>query len=127
MVDGEPFEDFSFPFQQFDGANVNLVNAFTVVHPLLTDQDAENYLARLAQVSARIDESIAEARRIGAKKLIPPRFILNLTIAQMQQFIGSPAAVNPLVTTVAEMRGCGACLAEPRRMHSTFDATRRLT
>ena len=102
IVDGEPYDDYAFPFEQFGGVNVNLVSAFTVGQPLRSDQDAENYLARLQQVSTRIDESIAVARRVAAKKLVPPRFILNLTISQMQQFIGSPPATNPLVTTVAD-------------------------
>ena len=102
IVDGEPYDDYAFPFEQFGGVNVNLVSAFTGSHPLLSDQDAENYLSRLQQVATRIDESIAVARRVAAKKLIPPRFILNLTIRQMQQFVGSPPAANPLVTTMSE-------------------------
>ena len=61
LVDGEPFADYAFPFEQFDGVNVNLTNTFTVVHPLRSDSDADNYLVRLQQVPARIDEAIAEA------------------------------------------------------------------
>ena len=102
VVDGERFADYAFPFEQFQGVNVNLVNAFTVVHPLLTEADGENYVARLQQMPARLDEAIAEGRRIAAKGLIPPRFILNLTIAQMKQFADQPAARNPLVTTVSD-------------------------
>lgn len=115
VVDGEPFEDFNFPFQQFDGVNVNLVNAFTVVHPLSTEADADNYLARLEQAGTRIDEAIAEARRIAAKRLIPPRFILNLTIAQMQQFVSQPAASNPIVTNVAEKLAFVRTISEGKR------------
>ena len=58
----------TFPLEQFGGANVNLVNALTVVHPLITEKDAANYVARLGQVGARMDEAIAEAagsRRSG--------------------------------------------------------------
>jgi uncharacterized protein (DUF885 family) len=102
VVDGERFADYAFPFEQFQGVNVNLVNAFTVVHPLLTEADGDNYIARLQQMPARLDEAVAEGRRIAAKRLIPPRFILNLTIAQMKQFADQPAARNPLVTTVSD-------------------------
>ncbi len=115
VVDGEPFADYAFPFEQFGGVNVNLPNTFTVVHPLLTDADAENYLARLQQVPARIDEAIAEARRIAAKDLIPPRFILNLTIDQMKQFIASPPAGNPIVTTVADKLALVKTIPDARR------------
>ena len=53
-------------------------------HPLDTEKDAEHYVARLGQVSARMDDAIAEARGLAAKNMIPPRFILRATIVQMQ-------------------------------------------
>ena len=115
VVDGERFADYAFPFEQFQGVNVNLVNAFTVVHPLLTEADGENYLARLQQMPARLDEAIAEGRRIAAKGLMPPRFILNLTIAQMKQFADQPAARNPLVTTVSDKFALVKTVPDARR------------
>ena len=98
VVEGEKYDDFYFPLEQFGGANVNLPNALTIVHPLNTEKDAANYVARLGQVSARMDEAIAEAAMLTKKQMIPPRFILAATIAQMEQFISTPAAQNPFVT-----------------------------
>jgi len=115
VVDGERFADYAFPFEQFQGVNVNMVNTFTVVHPLLTEADGENYIARLQQMPARFDEAIAEGRRIAARGLIPPRFILNLTTAQMKQFVDQPAARNPLVTTVSDKLALVKTVPEARR------------
>ena len=98
LVEGEKYDDFYFPLEQFAGANVNLPNALTIVHPLNTEKDAANYAARLGQVAARMDEAIAEASMLAQKKMVPPRFILAATIAQMEQFISTPAAQNPFVT-----------------------------
>jgi uncharacterized protein (DUF885 family) len=98
FVEGEKYEDFHFPLEQFGGANVNLPNALIIVHPLNTEKDGANYVARLAQVSARMDEAVAEAAVLAKKQMIPPRFILAATIAQMEQFISTPAAQNPFVT-----------------------------
>src|SRR5262245_36696638 len=61
VVEGGKFEEFTFPFEQFAGVNVNLPNALAVVHPLVTEKDAENYVARLRQVAARMAEATAEA------------------------------------------------------------------
>jgi uncharacterized protein (DUF885 family) len=44
IVEGEKYEDFAFPLEQFAGANIDLVNALTVVHPLNTEKDASNYV-----------------------------------------------------------------------------------
>jgi uncharacterized protein (DUF885 family) len=115
VVDGERFADYAFPFEQFQGINVNLVSALSVVHPLITEADGENYLARLQQMPVRLDDAVVEGRRIAAKGLIPPRFILNVTIAQMNEFVGQPPARNPLVTVVAEKLALVATISDARR------------
>src|SRR5262245_23012740 len=115
VVDGERFADYAFPFDQFQGVNVNLPNAFTVVHPLLTEADGENYIARLQQMPIRLDEAVAEGQRIATKGFVPPRFILNLTIAQMKQFADQPAARNPLVTTLSDKLALVKTVPDGRR------------
>ena len=102
VVQGEPYLDYSFPLEQFGGANVNLPNALIVNHPMRTEKDAENYIARLRLVGTRMDEATAEARRLSEKGMIPPRFIIQATITQMQQFLGTVPRDNPLVATFAE-------------------------
>jgi uncharacterized protein (DUF885 family) len=115
IVDGERFADFDFPFQQFQGVNVDLINAFTVVHPLLNEADATNYIARLGQLGLRLDEALTEAQRISRKGLIPPRFILTATIAQMRQFAAQPAGGNPLVTTFVDKLAQVKAIPDSRR------------
>ena len=101
LVDGEPYLDYAFPFDQFQATNISLVDALTTSHPLVSEADANNYLARLGRVSTRMDEALADAQRMAAKGTIPPRFILSATIAQMQKFVSTPAKDNPFATTLA--------------------------
>jgi uncharacterized protein (DUF885 family) len=115
IVRGEPFADYAFPLEQFGGANVGLVNSLTVSHPLRTEKDATNYLARLALVGQRMNEATAEARRVGALGRIPPRFILDATIAQMDQFIATPAGGNPFVTAFDERLRAANAVSDARR------------
>ena len=102
VVDGEKYRDYSFPLEQFGGVNVSLPNTLTVTHPLNSEKDAVHYVARLGQVSARMDEAIAEARGLVAKNMIPPRFIIRATITQMRQFIATPPSGNPFVASLAQ-------------------------
>src|SRR5690242_9161714 len=102
LVAEELYLEYTFPLEQFNGANVRLPYQLTVVHPLLNEKDADNYVAALGQVSTRMGEAIAEARAIGAKGTIPPRFILQATIEQMRGFVGTPPAQNPLVTVLTQ-------------------------
>ena len=138
LVRGEPFLDYEFPIQQMSGANVNLVESLTVGHPLETERDAENYNAVLGQISMRMDEAIALSARQAAKNIIPPRFILEATIRQMQSFADYAPAQNPLVTTLAQKTtaiknlrevGRSALLADAEKTVSTqvYPAWKRAT
>ena len=115
LVEGEKYEDFAFPLEQFAGANIDLVNALIVVHPLNSEKDAANYVQRLGQVATRMEEATAEARDLASKGMVPPRFIVRATLAQMQQFIGVPAAQNPYVTAFADRMAASGAIPESKR------------
>jgi uncharacterized protein (DUF885 family) len=102
VVAEEPYFDYSFPLQQMNGWNVSAVERFTVSRPLAKPRDAQNYVAALGQVSARMEEAAAESRRLAAKNVIPPRFILEATIKQMQSFVDPSPGQNPFVTAFAD-------------------------
>jgi uncharacterized protein (DUF885 family) len=122
LVKGEPFLDLGFPLEQFGGANIGLVNTLTVQHVLRTEKDADNYLARLALVGPRMNEAIAEARRGFAKNIRPPRFILESTISQMEQFAGGQPSENPLAATFNEKLRTGKVVSDARRSEMAAQA-----
>jgi len=115
VVDAEKYRDYVFPLEQFGGANVNLPNTLVVSHPLNTEKDAVHYITRLGLVSMRMDEAIADARALAAKNMVPPRFIIRATIAQMQQFIATPAAKNPFVATFDQRLALSKAVSDARR------------
>ena len=102
IIDSENFLDYDFPLQQMNGANVNIPSTLTVVHPINTERDAENYVARLALVNDRMLEAVAESEEMANNGVVPPQFILDATIRQMEIFISSEPDENPLVTTLSE-------------------------
>lgn len=122
VVKGEPFLDLTFPLEQFGGANINLVNTLTVQHVLRTEKDADNYLARLSLVGARMNEAVAEARAAFAKNIRPPRFILEATISQMEQFSGGQASESPLAATLNDKLRTGKVVSDARRAELTAQA-----
>jgi uncharacterized protein (DUF885 family) len=124
ILDGEPYGDLTFPLEQFAGANVNLVNTLTVTHPIRNEKDADNYLARLGQVGLRMGEAISEARRLAAKGILPPRFILRSTVASMQQFVATPPAQNPFVTAFDERLAAAKAVSDERRAQLRAEAER---
>ncbi|PJJ99423.1 DUF885 domain-containing protein [Lysobacteraceae bacterium NML91-0213] len=123
IVEGERHADYEFPLQQFSGANVGLPNLMTVVHPVRSAQDADHYLARLRQFDVRMNEATARARELAERGILPPRFILDATIAQMRQFISPTPAANPLVTTFDERLAAIEGLDDTARETYVADAT----
>ncbi len=111
----DQFRDFYFPLQQFSGANVNLVETLTLRHPLATARDADNYIARLALIDDRMGETLVEAEDLVRKNMLPPRFIVQATIASMKTFADAPVAENPLVTTFRQKIATIAALSPEQR------------
>ena len=124
VSEGEKYQDFSFPIEQFGGVNIGLVSTLTITHPLQNDRDAVNYIARLGQVGTRMDEAIADSRRLVAKGMFPPRFIVRATLAQLQQFIGTPAAQNPFVATFNDRLATVKSIPDARREELRAQAER---
>lgn len=124
IVDGARYSDTQFPLNQFAGANVGLPNLMTVIHPLASARDADNYLARLEQFDERMGEAVAEARAQAANGILPPRFILQATIDQMRAFIAPLPGRNALVTTLAGKLGEVAGIDDAGRRQRIDAATR---
>jgi uncharacterized protein (DUF885 family) len=122
VVEAEKYDDYAFPLEQFQGANIDLPNTLTVVHPLNDEKDAGHYLSRLNEVDDRMGEAIAQAKRLAGKGMIPPRFILRATITQMQEFIGTPPAQNPIVTALRDR--LPPSIPQPKREELQFSAER---
>jgi uncharacterized protein (DUF885 family) len=101
-VQGEPFQDYLFPLVHSYGVQSRLVELLTIQHPVETPRDAENYVVRLGQLAQRMDEAVADARRLAAKKMIPPKFALESALVEMKSFVALSPTDNPLVATFAE-------------------------
>jgi len=124
LIEAEPFLGYAFPLQQFNGANVTLINELTVVHPMSTERDAANYVARLGQLDERMAEVTTEAERRSGDGVRPPRFILQATINQMEQFLSQDPTDNPLVSTfTTKMQSIGE-LSNERRQRLSDEARR---
>ena len=101
-VEGEPFEDFSFVFDQFRGLHVSLVNFLSQSHPVRNERDIANYLARLQQVAGQIDTGITRAKELGERGVLMPRFITAAALGQFERFLSEPAGRNVLVASLAQ-------------------------
>lgn len=101
-VDGEPFDDFDFVFNQFRGLHVSLVNFLSQTHPIRNERDIANYLARLRQVAGQMDTGIARAKDAAERGFLMPRFITEAALGQFERFLAGPPSGNVLVVSLAQ-------------------------
>jgi uncharacterized protein (DUF885 family) len=120
----EAFEDHDYMFEQMFGYQSTLPQSLSNM-PIRNPKDASNYLARLTQVARRMDEATAVARERERKGIVPPKAILNSTIAQMRRLIEPEPAKTLWVITFADRLGKVAAISPASRddLLSTAAAT----
>jgi len=108
-------EERRFVFEQFGGLHVSLVNFLSQVHPMRTSADVDSYLARLGQLAPVLDEGVAEARLRARQGVVPPKFILQVTIDGLNRLLAPQPADNVLVTSLIERSAKITTLTDSQR------------
>lgn len=103
-----------FVFSQIFGFHVMVVSFLAGTHPIRDAGDVETYLTRLARLPAVLDEGIAEAQSAAAAGIVPPRFVLERTIDQLDALAGGDAE-NHLLVTSLERRMARVGSIDPQR------------
>lgn len=99
-VANEEFAQHRFVFNQIVGLHIGLVHFMTSMHPIRNERDAENYCARLVQFVDCLDEGAAESAAAAAACIVPPSFILERTITQLEALTGGDPEQHTLVTSL---------------------------
>ncbi|WP_438480996.1 DUF885 domain-containing protein [Oleiharenicola lentus] len=94
------YDRYRYPLNQFRGKQTNVLTFLNNSHPIRNERDAENYLARLAEVAPQIDDLILQAKQLAADGVLPPRFIIDSTIGQMERYIAPELSQNLLVNSL---------------------------
>src|SRR5579883_89348 len=120
IANGE-FGAHRFVFSQIFGFHVMAVSFLAGTHPVRDADDVETYLARLSDFGRVLDEGIAQARAAAAAGIVPPRFVLERTIEQLDALTsGEPEnhlLVTSLVRRMSQVRSIDADLG--RRFTAT--------
>ncbi|MDP3224129.1 MAG: DUF885 domain-containing protein [Rubrivivax sp.] len=122
-LDGLPFEDHGFVFNQLGGPHIRYVSLLAENQPLRKPADLQAYLARLAQVDQRLDEGIERSRAAAARGLLPPRVVLERAHTQVQAFLAQGAADNDIVSGLVRRSARIEGLAAEERQAAISQAT----
>jgi uncharacterized protein (DUF885 family) len=95
QVRGHEFADFKILVNPVWGLQ-NWPVDFLLEHPLEDRQDAENYIARLSNLDTWMDQVIAGLERNEQAGAIPPKYVLEDTIAQLDDLLGIQGTTPPV-------------------------------
>jgi uncharacterized protein (DUF885 family) len=91
-----------YVIDQFDyGAYSNIPRLLTSQHRLESDQDANAWLSRLQGFAKALDQELECVRFDAAQGIIPPDFILEVTLAQIEELAQASAADSFVVKSLA--------------------------
>ena len=68
-------------------------------HRLLAPRDCDHYLMRLNALPRKFDQLLESLRVREEKQILPPRFVVEKVLKEMNGFVAQPAAENILASS----------------------------
>lgn len=88
LIDDEPFFYHDYPVNQMFGVQSNLPSFMENAHKLRNKSDAEAYITRLSKFDTKFEQLIENLRIRENKGIIPPQFVIDRVLTEMNGFIG---------------------------------------
>lgn len=88
QIEGERFFYHSYPVNQMYGEQSNLPSMMESSHKLRDQSDVEAYLTRLSKFGVKFDQVIEGLKIREEKGIIPPDFIIDRVLSEMNGFVG---------------------------------------
>ena len=102
QVEGEKWEFYNYPLNQLFGVQNNFPSFMANSHRLLSRKDCEYYIMRLNAVPKKFDQTLEGLRLRESRQIIPPRFVVEEVLTEMNDFVAKPVAENILATSFKE-------------------------
>ena len=98
ILEGEPWVYHNFPVNQLQGIQGALPDFMVTYHVIVDEKSAGRYLQRLEAFSTKFDQvSKAMLYRLNLG-IIPPRFVIDHVLVEMEEFISTEPQENILYT-----------------------------
>ena len=118
QAQGRRFGRHNHPLNQLFGVQNGLPTFMVTQHPVASVKQGDNYVARLNRFPLKFHQVLEGVRLREQEGIVPPTFVVEKVLAEMQAFVATPARDNILYTSLAEKIGqapAGAIDAEAGR------------
>jgi uncharacterized protein (DUF885 family) len=90
----------SYPVNQLFGIQNSFPSFMDAQHQVNDMEDANNYISRLSQVKRKFTQSLETLKIREDKQIIPPLFVIDRVLDEMQAFIAQPINENILYSSL---------------------------
>jgi uncharacterized protein (DUF885 family) len=98
-IEGEKYQWHNYPVNQLFGVQNEFPSFMANAHRLLAARDCEYYRQRLIAVGPKFDQLLESLKVREQKGILPPRFVVEKVLTEMNNFVAQPAAENILSTS----------------------------
>jgi uncharacterized protein (DUF885 family) len=98
-VEGEKYQWHNYPVNQLFGVQNEFPSFMANTHRLLATRDCEYYRQRLNAVGTKFDQLLESLKVREQKGVLPPRFVVEKVLLEMENFVAQPASENILATS----------------------------
>ena len=95
----EPYRYHNYPVNQLFGVQNGYPSFMQAQHQVHSVEDAENYLSRLIAVKTKFGQTLEGLKLRKAKGIIPPKFVIERVLTEMNDFINAPVEDNILYSS----------------------------
>ncbi|MFB2636581.1 DUF885 family protein [Shewanella bicestrii] len=95
----EPYRYHNYPVNQLFGVQNGYPSFMQAQHQVHSVEDAENYLSRLIAVKIKFGQTLEGLKLREAKGIIPPKFVIQRVLTEMNDFINAPVEDNILYSS----------------------------
>jgi len=99
---GERWRFHNYPVNPLFGVQSDLPHLMTQTQQVNDSTDAEHYIARLGEIPRKLDQVIDGLRVRERKDLIPPKFVVEKVVDQVNAFVAPGAKGNALTVGLRE-------------------------
>lgn len=122
-----PFLFHHYPVNQLVGAHTELPRFMITIHQINTKRDARHYIHRLRGFKKKIHQLILTLERKEKLGMVPPSYIIELVIDDLDKFLAEKIEENPLYTNLADRLAELPRVSERKRMRYLNEAKKNLS
>ena len=97
-----PYQYHNYPANQLFGIQSAFPSFMQAQHQVLSVDDAENYLARMTELPRKFDQHMEGLTLREDRGILPPRFVVQRVLDEMNDFVATPAVDNILYTSLSD-------------------------